>query len=88
MVADASTTRRRVRRRVEPTINTPIVSDETWLYADSCIDDLMKKYEFRVKALAIEKKRRLMLAEKIVLEAVNVYCAKTISTTLYDSQEW
>ena len=88
MVADASTTRRRVRRRVEPTINTPIVSDETWLYADSCIDDLITKYEFRVKALVIEKKRRLMLAEKIVLEAVNVYCAKTISTTLYDSQEW
>jgi hypothetical protein len=80
---------RRVRRRVSnPNVDIAFESDDTWLYSDSCLDTLIRKYDYRKKALEVEKKRRLQLAEKIVLEAVNIYCAKTVSTTLYDSQEF
>lgn len=79
---------RRVSRRVNPDVNVAFESDDTWLYSDSSLDNLIRKYDYRMKALEVEKKRRLYLAEKIVLEAVNVYCAKTISTTLYDSQDF
>ena len=82
------TPRRRVRRRASHPHEITISSDDTWMYTDECLDDLIMKYEFRVKALNIEKKRRLMLAEKIIMEAVSVYCAKTVTTTLYNSQEW
>ena len=57
------------------------------MYADTCLDDLLLKYEYRVKALNMEKKRRMLLAEKIVLEAVNIYCAKAVKTTLYDDSQ-
>jgi hypothetical protein len=84
-----SSTSRRVRRRIEvPNLNIAIESDDTWLYSDACVDDLITKYEFRVKALVVEKKRRQMLAEKIVYDAVNVYCSKSITNSLYDSQEY
>ena len=83
---------RRVRRRLERQppvhfLDASVVGDDTWLYTDLCLDTLVKKYEFRVKALIVEKRRRQLLAEKIVLEAVNVYCTQTISTTLYDSDD-
>ena len=85
--ASVSSFRRNVRRRLDTSVNIEISSDDTWMYADTCLDDLLLKYEYRVKALNMEKKRRMLLAEKIVLEAVNIYCAKAVKTTLYDDSQ-
>ena len=61
---------------------------QSFKIANESIQELTTKYEYRIKANKMELKRRALMLDKIVWDAVEKYCTETfMKTTFFDSQD-
>ena len=61
--------------------------DDHFKISTACLEEMVLKYEYRIKANKMEVKRRALMAEKIAWDAVDKYCTEAVQGGYFTSQE-
>ena len=84
VVGDGATTTDDSTFAVSPMMAT---SDDYWKISTASIEEMTKKYEYRIKSNKMEMKRRALMAEKIAWDAIDHYCTEVVKRKYFDSQD-